>query len=261
MNTLSSLLRLSVGLVAMAVGTLLAAILMLLALPSRRARVYLGNLFGKTVCRLMVALSGCPLEIRGAEHLDAGRPAIYVSNHTSIMDIFLAAWLSPYGTVGVAKKEVVWYPFFGQLYLLSGHLRIDRSDTSGAKASLAALGDIVGRHGMSIFLWPEGTRSRDGHLKPFKKGLVHLAVQTRLPVVPMIVSGAHKSWEKHSLRLARVPITVTVLPPIDTSTWDVDHVGEHLEQVHARFREVLPRDQQPPEPQDDPTELRRVAQV
>lgn len=245
MQTVSSLVRLSVGFVAMAVGALLAGVLMLAVLPSRKARVYVGNGFGKTVCRFMAWLSGCPLTVIGAEHLDRSRPAIYVSNHTSVMDIFLAAWLSPYGTVGVAKKEIAWYPFFGQLYLLSGHLRIDRSDSAGARAGLAAMGEIVRANAMSIFLWPEGTRARDGRLRPFKKGLVHLAVQTGLPVVPFIVSGAYQSWEKNSLRLARVPITVTVLPAIDTSAWDVEHVDAQLESVHRLFRDVLPVDQQP----------------
>jgi 1-acyl-sn-glycerol-3-phosphate acyltransferase len=249
---LSSVLRFAVGLPAMALGALVAAVFMLLLLPSRLARVRVGNYFGKTICRLMVALSGCPLTIRGQEHLDRHRPAIYVSNHTSIMDIFIAAWLSPVGTVGVAKKEVVYYPFFGQLYLLSGHLRIDRGNSAAARASLARLGETVRARRLSIFLWPEGTRSRDGHLQPFRKGLVHLAVQTGLPVVPFVVKGAQKAWVKHSLLLARVPIEVEVLPAIDTSNWDAEHADEEIEQVQAAFRAVLPLDQQPIERPSQP---------
>lgn len=244
-QTLSSLLRLAVGLTAMAIGATLAAVAMLLCLPWRVARVRVGNYFGKTVCRLMVFLSGCPLTVCGREHLDRHRPAIYVSNHTSIMDIFIAAWLSPIGTVGVAKKEVVYYPFFGQLYLLSGHLRIDRDNSTSARASLAKLGETVRKRRLSIFLWPEGTRSRDGHLLPFRKGLVYLAAQTGLPVVPFVVKGAQRAWVKHSLLMRRVPIEIEVLPPIDTSEWSVEHTNEAIEQVHARFRDVLPDDQQP----------------
>lgn len=242
---LASLLRLALGLFAMALGALVAAVIMLLCLPSRIARVKVGNYFGKTVCRLMVWLSGCPVTVRGREHLDRHRPAIYVSNHTSIMDIFIAAWLAPVGTVGVAKKQVVYYPFFGQLYLLSGHLRIDRGNSATARASLARLGETVRDKRLSIFLWPEGTRSRDGHLLPFRKGLVHLAVQTGLPVVPFVLKGAQRAWVKHSLTLRPVPIEVEVLPAIDTSSWDTNHTDEAIEQVQARFRAVLPPEQQP----------------
>ncbi len=245
MQTLSTLLRMAVGLVVMAAGSAVAALAMLLLLPSRIGRVKVGNYFGKTVSRSMVWLSGCPTTVRGAAHLDAARPAIYVSNHTSIMDIFLASWLSPVGTVGVAKREVAYYPIFGQLYLLSGHLRIDRGDSAKAKSSLAELGRIVADNGLSIFLWPEGTRSRDGRLLPFKKGLVHLAIQTGLPIVPMVVRGAHRAWEKGSLRMARVPIEVVVLPAVDTRDWSLEHADAQLEQIHALFRAQLDAEQQP----------------
>lgn len=247
METLRTWFIFAVGLTAMALGVLLWTVITVVLLPSRIARIKACNWFGKTVCAAMVKLSGCPVTVTGTEHLNGRRPAIYVSNHTSIMDIFLASSLSPVGTVGVAKKEVVWYPFFGQLYLLSGHLRIDRGRSAQAKETLARMGDMVREKGLSIFLWPEGTRSRDGRLLPLKKGLVYLAVQTGLPVVPIVVAGAHRSWSKGSLKLERVPIQVTVRPPIDTSGWSPDTAEEHLEEVAAVFRDVLPADQQPSE--------------
>jgi 1-acyl-sn-glycerol-3-phosphate acyltransferase len=94
-------------------------------------------------------------------------------------------------------------------------------------------------------MWPEGTRSRDGRLLPFKKGIVHLALQTGLPIVPVVVQGAHRAWEKNTIRLHRVPIAVRALPAIDTSTWSLDRVEQHLAELESAFLEVLPAEQQP----------------
>ena len=237
--------RIAIGLVIMALGVAVFIVAALLLLPWRRLRIRLGNVFGKTICRTMVWLSGCPLTLRGTEHLDPSRPAIYVSNHTSVLDIFIGSWLAPWGTVGIAKKEIVWYPFFGQLYLLSGHLRLDRGKRDRAVASLGSLSDLVCRHGLSIFMWPEGTRSRDGRLLPLKKGIAHLALQTGLPIVPIVVAGAHRAWEKRTLRVRAVPIDVTVLPAMSTAHWTAEDIDKNLAELHARFAEALPEEQRP----------------
>lgn len=247
MQLVSTWLTLTTCLILMAISAVVFGFAMLLVLPSRVLRIRLGNLFGKTVSRLIMIISGCRVTVHGQEHLDAGRPAIYVSNHTSALDIFICSWLAPWGTVGVAKREIVYYPFFGQLYLLSGHLRIDRGNGPKARASMARLGDLVHSKRLSIFLWPEGTRSRDGRLLPFKKGVGHLAMQTGLPIVPLVVCGAHRAWEKNSLRLARVPIEVRVLPAIDTTAWTHETIDRDVRRVHDAFESVLPLDQQPAE--------------
>lgn len=240
-----SWVKLAVGMVFMALATVAHAVVLLALLPWRNARIRSCNHWGHVVGRACMALSGSTVSVEGQQHLDGARPAIYVSNHTSVLDIFLGIWLAPVGTVGVAKKEVIFYPFFGQLYWMSGHLRIDRGNHDRAVAAMRELGDIVRRYKLSIWMWPEGTRSRDGRLRPFKKGLVHLAVETGLPVVPVVVVGAHRAWEKGTQRIVGVPIAVRVLPPVDTSAWAGRSTEACLEEVHARFREALPEDQLP----------------
>jgi lysophosphatidate acyltransferase len=242
---LASWARLVIGFVIIGTNATITLLVCALLLPFRVARIKACNYFGKVTGPAIMKLSGCPLTIDGWEHLDRERPAIYVSNHTSIVDVFLAIWLSPIGTVGVAKREVVWYPFFGQLYLLSGHLRIDRGQSAAAKESLAKLGKYVRDHRLSIYIWPEGTRSASGHLLPFKKGIFHLAKQTGLPVVPVVVEGAHEAWVKGSLQIAPVTIRVTVLPAIDTSSWQEATADAHVEDVWRRFRDTLPERQRP----------------
>lgn len=245
MATLMSLLRIVAGFVFFSTTTSFTMLILVFLLPFRNVRIKTCNYYGKVVGRGMMMISGCPLTITGAEHLDPTRPAIYVSNHTSIVDAFFAMFLSPVGTVGIVKKQILYYPFFGQLYFLSGHLRIDRSNPDVAKRSMRELAEFVVANGLSIFVWPEGTRSRTGKLQPFKKGVYHLAKQTGLPLVPIVVEGAHEAWVKGSMRIAPVPIRVTILPAIDTSEWTDDDIVGHLETVRAVFSDTLPAAQRP----------------
>jgi lysophosphatidate acyltransferase len=238
-------LRLLVGFVLWSVYTAIWAVLLILLLPSRVLRIKAINHFGHLAGGTSMWLSGCPITIDGAENFDVNRPALYISNHTSVVDLFIGMWISPVGTVGVAKKQVVWYPLIGQLYLLSGHLRIDRGNTTQAKESLREMGEIVRKNRLSIWMWPEGTRSRDGRLLPFKKGIVHLALQTGLPIVPVVVTGAQHAWTNGSLAVRRVPIGIRAYPAIDTTGWTADNVDAYVEQLHQVFADALPPEQRP----------------
>lgn len=246
MGNAPTFVKLSVGFVIMGVGGTIFLLVCFLLLPFRVLRIKACNVFGKTVGRAIVWVSGCRLSFTGMEHLDPSRPAIYVSNHTSALDVFLAMWLSPMGTVGIAKKEVIYYPFLGQLYLLSGHLRIDRSSPRQAVTSLRELAEYVRDEGLSIFIWPEGTRSKTGRMRrPFKKGFGHLALQTGLPIVPIVVKGAHQSWEKGRMKITPVDIQIEVLPAITTSDWKKRQLAEHLKVIEQAFEDALPESQRP----------------
>jgi 1-acyl-sn-glycerol-3-phosphate acyltransferase len=217
--------------------------MLVLLLPWRMARIRFCHITGRAIAPFFVWVMGCRVELHGREHIDKGSPAIFLSNHASLTDIFIAASHAPLYTVSVAKKQIIYYPFFGLLYALSGHLLIDRSRTEAAAEGMRRLGGLVKRNGLSIFMWPEGTRAGDGRLRPFKRGFVHLALQTGLPVIPFVQQGTHKNWKKGTLKISATDVRVDVLPPIDTSDWSLDRVDEAVEQVHARFRATLPADQ------------------
>lgn len=242
---ISSLFRLGVGLVYMAVATFVFAVGCLFLLPWRAVRIRLCNHFGHTTGRLCLWLAGAKVPPQAARDGRARFPAIYVSNHTSVLDIFLGIWLAPTGTCGIAKKQIVWYPFFGQLYFLSGHLMLDRANRASAVEGLAGLARLIHEHGLGVWMWPEGTRARDGRLLPFKKGFAHLAVATRLPIVPVVVAGAHRAWEKNSLRIRPTRLDIRVLDPIPTDDWTLENLDEKIEGVRRRFVDVLPEDQRP----------------
>ncbi|KAK6946902.1 Phospholipid/glycerol acyltransferase [Dillenia turbinata] len=155
------------------------------------------------------------------------------------------------GTVGIAKKEIIFYPIYGQIHTLAHHLRIDRSNTTAAIESLQKAAQAIVKNNLSLVLFPEGTRSRNGRLLPFKKGFVHMAIQTGLPIVPILLIGTHLAWRKGSLRLRPTPITIKYLPPIKTDGWTVDNIDEYINLVHDVYVKNLPESQRPLELEGD----------
>ncbi|KAK7387077.1 hypothetical protein VNO78_27574 [Psophocarpus tetragonolobus] len=229
--------------VFMMVTTIIWALTMLVLIPWPYERIRQGNIYGHVTGRMLMWILGNPIKIEGTEH--SNKRAIYISNHASPIDIFLIMWLTPTGTVGIAKKEIIWYPLFGQLYVLANHLRIDRSNPTAAIESMKQASRAVGKNNLSLIIFPEGTRSKNGRLLPFKKGFVHLALQSRLPIVPMVLTGTHLAWRKGSLHVRPAPLTVKYLPPINTENWTVSKIDDYVKMLHNLYAENLPKSQRP----------------
>mmetsp|Transcript_58185 Transcript_58185/g.185341 ORF Transcript_58185/g.185341 Transcript_58185/m.185341 type:complete len:244 (+) Transcript_58185:150-881(+) len=227
----------------------MAALTVLLLVPHRPdLRISTCNLYGTVFGRGAMWLMGCPVKVMGQQYAGYGerRPAIFIANHASALDIVLCMWLTPMHTIGIAKKEIVFFPVFGLLYLLSGHIRIDRSNRAKAVESMRKAGDIMVDRSLSTMIWPEGTRSPTGRLVEFKKGVVHLAVQTGLPIVPIVLTGTQKAWPKGGgLAIRPVPVSVTFLPPVETVGWNTSTMGQHLAELRELYLQHLPPDQQP----------------
>lgn len=237
-------LRYAAGALGLTLSFVLFIGVLLMLLPSRVARAKTCNLYGHIFGHFFFWVCGNRLTVKGAENLNGERPAIYISNHNSAIDIFLFMWKVPTGTCSVAKKEILLYPLFGQIYLLSGHPIIDRGNSKKAVASMNRFAAFMKAHRLSTIIWPEGTRSRNGHMKPFKKGFAHMALQTGLPVVPCVVTGTHESWQADGYRIRGTEVTLNVLPAIDTSSWKLETLDEHIASVQAVFDAHLPPAQQ-----------------
>jgi 1-acyl-sn-glycerol-3-phosphate acyltransferase len=231
-------------LIALALLYMLVAVLLI---PWRNARIRLGNVYGKLVGPLVVRLVGARPQFTNRAGIDAAAPAIYVFNHTSQLDLFMSIWLCPMGGCGTAKRQIIQLPFFGQAWWLSGHIMIDRSNRERAIAAMDDVRAIMSRHGLSVWISPEGTQSKDGRLLPFKKGFGHLALATRLPIVPVIFEGAHHCWPARTWRLFGGSFNVRVLEAIDTRDWTREGLDDHVEAVRAVFCEALPPEQLPTE--------------
>lgn len=159
---------------------------------------------------------GAKLEVLGQENVDPKRPTIYVANHQSTIDIpahFLAV---PVPFRYVAKSQLKWVPFIGWYLALAGHVFVNRGERYKAIASLDAAAAKI-RGGTSIFLYPEGTRSPDGRILPFKKGPFALALKARVPICPVTIEGSGKLMPKSTWNITPGPIRVKVGKPIDTT--------------------------------------------
>lgn len=244
-SRIGSSLRLFAGFTVVAISAVLTMLVLIPLLPSRVARIKVCNFYGKTIGYAITRIAGVTPIVHHRERIGAAAPAIYMANHTSTLDTFLSIWLCPYGGCGVVKKEVLRIPFFGQLYSLSGHLWIDRADKGSAIAALAGTAKLVKDHGLSIWIMPEGTRSRDGRLLPFKMGFVHMAIATGLPIVPVVLHGVNKNWVKGGFTLRPTTVDVDVLEPIDTRGWTAETAREHAAEVHAVFAAALRPEQKP----------------
>ncbi len=247
LGPLSSALRIYAAFVLVALLSAPYVALCLLLIPWRRLRILAGNGYGKIIGPILMTFTGIRPVIEGLERIDQSRPALFVCNHTSTIDMWIGMWICPYRSCGVAKKEIIFIPFFGQAYLLSGHLLLDRGNRQKAIASMARAAKVIKQHQLSLWMWPEGTRSPDGRLRPLKKGFVHLALATGLPVVPVVFHDADLHWSPENLyRLHPGKLRIEVLEPIETTGWKSETVSEHAEEVGSKFQEALgPRQQLP----------------
>lgn len=140
----------------------------------------------------MARILGVNVVINRAPGVDEIGPAIYIANHQNNYDLFTLPGAVPKNTVSMGKKSLKWIPFFGQLYWLSGNILIDRGNRSKAVGTLGKAASKIKEDGVSVWMFPEGTRSYGRGLLPFKTGAFHTALNAKVPVVPVCMNSTHK---------------------------------------------------------------------
>jgi putative phosphoserine phosphatase/1-acylglycerol-3-phosphate O-acyltransferase len=203
-----------------------------------RSRRDAANLAASAGTDLTLALAGVKLHVVGEEHLWSHRPAIFVFNHQSSLDVLIIGNLLRRDVTGVAKAEAASDPRFAVFGALAGVAYVDRSDTAQA---LSALDQVLDRlaDGVSIAIAPEGTRSTTATLGPFKKGAFHMAMQAGVPVVPIVIRNAGELMWRGSVLVRPGTIDIAVLPPVDTTGWRREDIDDHVEDVRRQFLETL----------------------
>jgi len=158
---------------------------------------------------------GIKVKVNGLENIDLSRPYIFVSNHASMADI-PTVMIALKGKVNIVfKKELTWVPIWGWALRYGHFIMIDRSNPRDAMASIERAVKTI-RSGQSVILFPEGTRTNDGKLQPFKRGAFTLAAKSGVPVVPMIINNTFGIMPKGSLNVNRADISVILEKPIPT---------------------------------------------
>jgi len=180
------------------------------------------------------------VEMEGEEYLQT-RPAVIVGNHQSMLDILYLARMFPPKASIMAKREIQWTPLGPWMYM-SGAIFINRGNSTNAHKSLEAAGEEMKREGISLMMYPEGTRHNEEvpTLLPFKKGAFHLAVQAGLPVTPVVCENYWRLYHKGVFGTG--VIKVRVLPPIHTTSLTVADVADLAtrtrEQMLATLRDI-----------------------
>jgi 1-acyl-sn-glycerol-3-phosphate acyltransferase len=186
-------------------------------------------------------LSRAPLagtRVEGREHLKDDVAYVYVSNHQSMVDI-LAVFATGLDYKWVSKIENFIAPFIGWTMVLNGYIALRRGHLPSILRMFRRCEACLKR-GISVFVFPEGTRSPDGNLQRFYRGAFVLSARNRAPVVPVVILGTAEILGKGSMRIVPRPVTIRILPPVDPGA--VDHDDRRLRDlVHEQMSDELAR--------------------
>ena len=166
--------------------------------------------------RIILYLCGIKVNIIGIDNIKKNNSYIIVSNHQSHFDIPALNAYFPLSVRMIAKKELFRIPIFGWAMYLAGHISLDRGKGKKALKSLRKAIDRIRKKNFSIVVYPEGTRSPDGEIHPFKNGAFRLAVEANLPVLPVTIIGTRQILPKHSTKINKGNVTVIVGKPLVT---------------------------------------------
>lgn len=183
---------------------------------------------------LALALAGVSLKVSGEQNLWSHRPAVFIFNHQSSLDVAVVGSLIRRDLTGVAKKEAARDPRFAAIGYVTDIVYIDRADARQARAALAPAVERL-KQGTSIAIAPEGTRSATPTVGRFKRGAFHLAMQAGVPVVPIVIRNTGELMWRRSLVIRPGTIDVEVLEPIPTADWTVRGLRRTVIEIRERF--------------------------
>lgn len=180
--------------------------------------------------KMLLILSNTRVKVVGAENVLIGKPQIFMANHQSDFDILIVLGFIPGQFRWIAKKELFKIPVFRTAMRNAGYIEIDRQQHEKAMKSLDVAARKI-REGKSVMTFPEGTRSKDGKMKPFKQGMFHLAIQAGVPIVPISIVGAGSIMSKRSLRIHPGKVTMIIDKPIDISGYTAENRSALIQRV------------------------------
>ena len=166
---------------------------------------------------------------------DTSKPVIFIFNHCSTLDIPAVLMLALERFRIVIKWELQYIPFFFIIGRLTGQVFIKRSDKQHAIATLQKTYDRLRKNNLNLILAPEGSRKHEGKIGPFKKGAFRMAIDLGYPIVPIYFDGNDRLSKGGSLMAKQGEITATIHPQIDTSSWKIDTIEEHIEEVRNMY--------------------------
>ena len=172
------------------------------------------------------------VKFEGMEHLKEEGPYIFMSNHQGSYDIFALLGHLPFQFKWLAKKELFSIPFFGWAMAVAGYISIDREGTRETVEAMNKAAERI-RDGMSVVIFPEGSRSPDGTIQPFKKGGFTLAMKAKVPIVPLALTGSREIMPKGRLTASSGEIRIRMGRPIETAPYSIKSRKDLMEKVRG----------------------------
>jgi 1-acyl-sn-glycerol-3-phosphate acyltransferase len=191
-----------------------------------------------------LALTGCKVagarvKTVGLDKIDPAGTYVFMSNHVSNLDPPILCPLIPVRTTILAKKAIWRIPILGQALNMAEIVPVERENRESAIKSIRRAGEVM-RHHINLTLFPEGTRSRDGRLLPFKKGPFHLAMETGFPVVPVTILGTFEMMPKGNMIVRGGTVTLVFHPPVDPAKYSSREAL--MEAVREAISSTLPEE-------------------
>ncbi|MDK9739400.1 1-acylglycerol-3-phosphate O-acyltransferase [Vibrio sp. D404a] len=190
-----------------------------------------GRYFGR-----MSKIFGITLDLRIPEDAYSRGQHVYIANHQNNWDLFTVSSAVTPKVVTVGKKSLAWMPLFGQLYWLTGNILIDRANRSKAVGTIDQVVDNLKGSDVSVWMFPEGTRSRGRGLLPFKTGAFHAAIGAGLPIIPIVCSSTGgiklNRWNNGH-------VIVEMLPPVSVEGFDKSNVRELANECREQMKTKL----------------------
>lgn len=191
------------------------------------------RLLGWVVAHVGRFVLGMERPLEGAANMPQDRPTVVIANHQHNDDLFLMADLLPPRTVTVGKSSLVWTPFFGQVFWLGGNVILNRGRAHKAIGVMQATSEAISRDRKSLWVFPEGTRSRGRGLQSFKKGAFHAAVASGAPITMVCADQYYDRTQGWFGR--RESVAIRILPPVETVGLTVRDIPQLMAQCHQQM--------------------------
>lgn len=204
-----------IKLILIGIYTLILSILALISIIVDRSFIsyhYLSKIFSGGI----LFISGVKVKIFGLDNIDKNATYVFVSNHASQFDITVLQWGVPNRLAMIFKKELSRIPFFGWQLKLGPYIMVDRKSPESGMKSIEEAKELMKNKGISVLVFPEGTRSETGELLPFKRGAFHLAAKVGYLIVPVTIVDSNKIMPKGSFKLKKGTVKLIFDSPIST---------------------------------------------
>ena len=199
------------------------------------------HIIARIWARGILFASRIKVTVNGLANIDPTQSYVYMSNHQSNFDIPVLLAYLPVQFRWLAKAELFKIPIFGRAMRGAGYVKIDRFNQQSAFESINEAAAKM-KNGVSVMIFPEGTRSRDGKIRSFKKGGFVMAVDAGVPIVPIVLKGTWAIMEKSSLKINTGEVSLNIESPIATTDYTRENKDDLIKSVRTVIREGFEKD-------------------